>query len=419
MQCAVDRLEEEGDLLNHLGRIGLVVNQSSVTSSYGQTLSVVFKVVRTLPHSSLAAVFGPQHGYGQTEQDNMKETADSFYTLPDGQEIPLYSLYSATREPLQEQLAGIDTLLVDLQDIGCRVYTYMLTLAGCLRSAAKFGKKVVVLDRANPLGLSFFNHANKNWSRVEGNLLDTKFMSFVGWYSLPMRHGLTMGELGNYFIECDGLNVDYKVIPVLNLTRSQNLSQFADHSWAMPSPNIPTWKSSYFFPSFVALEGTNVSEGRGTTVPFELIGAPWLNTKKCMEFISEHKHLISSSVNLDKVLHMRAHSFRPTFNKHMGNVCQGIYFCKGQDEHLNLFSLGMLFLYFCSLHHKDQFKWSLPGYEYNFEHLPIHLILGHDFWHGVFSEAHENCHNLEEALIRSGKEAESFAQKTQKYFIYD
>ena len=420
MQIAIDTIVEQPHLLKNLGRTGLIVNQASTTSTFIPTVNVILQATKKTTGTKLCAIFGPQHGYFQTEQDNMKETKDSVFILSDKKKVPLYSLYSKTREPLKEQLKNIDTLVVDLKDVGCRVYTYMLTLAGCLRSAAKYGKKIVVLDRPNPLGLCV---KDKNiWRRVEGNCLDTKWHSFVGWYSIPLRHGLSMGELGHFFIKAEDFDVDYRVIPVRGLKRATPLKKIRQENWVMPSPNLPSWHSSYFFPAFVCLEGTNVSEGRGTTIPFELVGAPWLNSKKCIEFLKAHESLFVLAPAIrgvaPAVLTARPHTFRPTFNKYAGKVCEGVHFGVLDPDRVNLFALGMTFLAYCSLEHKNDFEWSTQEYEYNFKDLPINLILGTDKWEKIFSSLQKNCHTLKEMLNSSHQEAQNFIKQNQGILIY-
>lgn len=384
MRCAVDKLVGNSNLLKNFGRIGLVVNQTSTSSHYVPTTEIIYNATQKTTGSQVTAVFGPQHGYFQTEQDNMKETPHGVYEFLDGKTVPLFSLYSETRMPTQQQLEDIDTLVVDLQDIGCRVYTYMLTLAGCLRAAAAYGKKVVVLDRNNPLGLCYYSAEHKKWMRVEGNKLQSRFHSFVGWYEIPMRHGLTMGELGNYFIKVDKLNVDYSVIPVDGLKRNIGIENYKIKPWAMPSPNIPSFLSAFMFPAFVSLEGTNISEGRGTTIPFQLIGAPWLNTRQCIEFLEKHKNLFTIEHNVHGGFVFRRHDFRPTFNKYSGEICRGIQIHIDQAENVNLFNLGLCFLYFCQMFHVNEFKWLGPGYEYNFADQPIHLIFGSEEFTNLF-----------------------------------
>lgn len=420
MKPSIDKIKNNPKIIANFGKIGIVVNQTSITSNYEPSCEILYSATKQINTTEIACVFGPQHGYFQTEQDNMRETPDDFYTFYDGKKVPLYSLYSKTREPTAAQMETIDTLIVDLQDIGCRVYTYMLTLAACLKAAAKFGKKVVVLDRPNPLGLCLKNKANKNWNFVEGDRLELKWHSFVGWYDIPMRHGLTMGELGYYFIKYDKLNVDYKVISVDNLSRNENISSFKSINWAMPSPNIPCWESAYFFPSFVILEGTNISEGRGSTIPFQLIGAPWLNNIECLKFLNNHKEIYLNDKNNTSSIVIRPHNFRPTFNKHHNQICYGLQFHIENPQNTNLFNLGITFLTFCNIYHKETFKWSDPGYEYNYTDLPINLIYGTDRWLNYFNElsADWDLTLLKEQLAISYKSAQNFINEVEELLIY-
>ncbi|WP_186646819.1 DUF1343 domain-containing protein [Fluviispira vulneris] len=419
MNPSIDKLETEFDLLKDLKKIGIVSNQTSASTKFIPSTDMIYNAAKKTENCKVTTVFGPQHGYRQTEQDNMKETPNDYYKFSDGQKVPLFSLYSDTREPLQDQLESVDTLVIDLQDIGCRVYTYMLTLAACMRAAAKSNKKIVIFDRANPLGLSFQNNKNE-WQLVEGNRLEKKWHSFVGWYDIPMRHGLSMGELGHYFKEHDNLKIDYQVIPVDSLSRNTKLSELKKLKWAMPSPNIPCWESAFFFPAFVSLEGTNVSEGRGSTIPFQLIGAPWLDVQKCISFLKEMSSLYLYDSKQTNSLFMREHHFRPTFNKYMGEICYGIQFHVGVPENINLFALGMCFIHFCCYAHPKEFKWSAPGYEYNFKDLPINLILGNEQWYDHFENAKlkSNSENLKTLLETMKQDENRFMKDVSRFLIY-
>ncbi|RDB36311.1 MAG: DUF1343 domain-containing protein [Spirobacillus cienkowskii] len=418
MKPAIDEISQNSNILNHCGRIGVVANQTSVNSQFVPSTDIIYEAAKFAQGSSVSCVFGPQHGYYQTEQDNMKETQDDIYKFKDGNSVPLFSLYSNTRAPTKQQIDLVDTFIIDLQDIGCRVYTYMLTLAACLRSAAQYNKKVVVLDRINPLGLC--NKDTKgNWIFVEGNKLETKWHSFVGWYDIPMRHGLSLGELGYYFIKQDKLKVDYKVVPVKNLTRKLSIAALKTTKWTMPSPNIPCWESAYFFPAFVLLEGTNISEGRGSTIPFQLIGAPWLDSKKCIEFLNNNKETYLYNPKIDNNFAIRQHNFRPTFNKHMGAICNGIQFHIENPDNVNLFALGLSFLYYCITNHRNDFKWTSPGYEYNYKDLPINLILGTDSWTHFFESSSEGSFKtLKSMLFNSQEEAQKFIKSVEDLLIY-
>jgi uncharacterized protein YbbC (DUF1343 family) len=419
MKPAIDRLKNESYRLKDFGKIGIVSNQTSANSSFEATTEVIYEAASNTTNAFVTCIFGPQHGYSQTEQDNMKETPDDFYIFSDGKKVPLFSLYSNTREPTEKQLENVDTLVIDLQDIGCRVYTYMLTLAACMRAGTKYNKKVVVLDRVNPIGLCSKN-TNGEWDFVEGNRLETKWHSFVGWYDIPMRHGLTLGELGNYFIKHDKLSLIYEVIQVENLKRNMDISTLKNTKWAMPSPNIPSWESAFLFPAFVTLEGTNISEGRGSTIPFQLVGAPWLDSKKCIQFLNENKNIYLYDKRILDSIFLRNHNFRPTFNKHTGNICNGIQFHIEKPKNINLFALGMCFLFYCSKYHKNDFKWANPGYEYNHKDLPINLILGTEKWFKLFENVDDknSIDELKMNILNSNKDAQLFIKNIEPLLIY-
>lgn len=425
MKTGLDRLIDNPSLLAGCGRLGIVTNQAVVSCNFVPAPDAIFQAAHRTQDARITAVFGPQHGYGQTEQDNMLETPDDSYVFADGTRVPLYSLYSKSRLPTPEQLAEIDTLVVDMLDIGCRVYTYMLTLAGCMRVAAAHDKRVIVLDRPNPLGLAHRTLDANRWWGVEGNCLDLKWESFVGWYSIPMRHGLTLGELGNLFKARDKLNLDYRVITVEGLNRAHAPGPLTqEHPWTLPSPNIPSWESAFFFPSFVTLEGTNISEGRGSTLPFQLVGAPYLANKECIAYLGKcQKNKPSPGSDFRGVV-MRPHDFRPTFNKHMGIICHGIHFRAAQPGNINLFALGMHFLAFCLSQHAKDFQWKTPGYEYNFTDMPLLLILGDERWRILF-ESLRNEPNLErvaakvdETLEWAYNDAQTFSRDTQSMHLY-
>lgn len=423
IKTGLDRIVDDPRLIEGLGRIGLVTNQAVTTSDCVAAVDAVFSATKRCQKSTLSAVFGAQHGYYQTEQDNMIETPDLEIEMDDGSKLPLYSLYSKTRVPTAEQLKGVDTLVVDLRDIGCRVYTYMLTLAGCLRAGADAKKRVVVLDRPNPIGLSDFDVTKKTWHRVEGNLIDLQWQSFVGWYSIPMRHGLTLGELGKVFISEDKLNVEYSVIEAKGLKRSTSLETLSKEPFVLPSPNIPFWDSAFFFPAFVTLEGTNVSEGRGSTLPFQIVGAPYLNSSACKRYLEDNAQ--GSDHSGFGGVGFRIHDFRPTFNKHSGKICHGLQFHCLQPELPNLFALGIHFLRFCAAAHGSDFKWREPGYEYNYTDNPILLILGHSKWldffertRGVDLSDRQNKKELAELFEWSHNDAQTFAEKTRFAHLY-
>ena len=243
-------------------RVGLVCNPASVDAALAHTADRLHED----PDVTLAALFGPQHGFRSDLQDNMIET-------PHGEDrrrrVPVFSLYSDTREPTADMLDGLDVLVIDLQDVGTRVYTYIYTMANCMRAAARRGLPVVVCDRPNPIG----------GDDVEGACLDQTWSSFVGQFPIPMRHGMTIGELARLFNDAFGIGARLEVVALDGWRRSMYFDE-TGLPWIIPSPNIPTLDSAIVYPGAVLIEGTKLSEGRGTTRPFELIGAPWIDGER-------------------------------------------------------------------------------------------------------------------------------------------
>src|SRR5438046_509993 len=240
-------------------RVGLVCNQASVLPD----LSHIADVFGARDEFDLTALFGPQHGIRGDVQDNMIETP---HVTDKRTGKPIYSLYSETREPTEDMVRDVDVIVFDMQDVGCRIYTFVYTMANCMRAAKKFGKKVVVCDRPNPIG----------GVGVEGNVTETAFTSFVGQFEIPTRHGMTTSELAKLFNEHFGIGCELEVVPMDGWRREM---WFEDTGlpWVMPSPNIPTVDTCVVFPATVHVEGTEMSEGRGTTKPFELNGAPYID----------------------------------------------------------------------------------------------------------------------------------------------
>ena len=330
-------------------RLGLLSNQASVDSQLKPTK----EIISALLPGQLKALFGPQHGYWGIDQENMIETDHSHD--PD-LDIPLFSLYSETREPLPEMLDLIDILIIDLQDVGARVYTFASTLLNCLKAASKSGKKVIVLDRPNPLG----------GEMVEGNLLKPELHSFVGPFALPMRHGLTMAEMAKMFCTSSDMAADLEIVPMRGWNRHM-IWQDTGLNWVMPSPNMPLPVTAQVYPGQVIWEGTNLSEGRGTCRPFEIFGAPFLDTNLIKQSLPPEAW---SGCFLQEVM------FRPTFHKWEGEICRG-FMIHILDHRLYhpYFSTIVLLKAILQLH-KEQFAWRKPPYEYEYEKMPIDVILG-------------------------------------------
>ncbi|HEX8737473.1 MAG TPA: DUF1343 domain-containing protein, partial [Pyrinomonadaceae bacterium] len=260
-------LDEQIGLLKNQ-RIGLICNQASVNHQFRHAADLFFENADI----NLTTLFGPQHGIRGDVQDNMIETS---HTIDRQTGLPVYSLYSETREPTAEMLANVDTVVFDLQDVGCRVYTFVYTMANAMRACAKLGKKMIVLDRPNPI----------NGIEVEGNLLEKGHESFVGMFPIPMRHGLTSGELAKLFNAEFSINCELEVVTMDEWSREDFYDE-TDAPWVMPSPNMPTVDTAVVFPATVYFEGTQVSEGRGTTRPFEIVGAPYINSNNYAETLN-------------------------------------------------------------------------------------------------------------------------------------
>ena len=330
-------------------RLGLLANQASIDSSLNGAKDVIS---RLLP-GQLKALFGPQHGFGGEDQDNMVETDHAFDRELN---IPVFSLYADKREPLPHMLEMLDILIIDLQDVGTRVYTFASTMLSCLKAAARAGKKVIVLDRPNPLGGEV----------LEGNLLQPELYSFVGPYSLPMRHGLTMGEMALIFNEVFELGCDLTII-AMHGWRREMLWNETGLKWIMTSPNMPLPETTYVYPGQVIWEGTNLSEGRGTCRPFEIFGAPYLVPESV-------KRALEPEANAGCLL--QEYSFLPTFQKWKGEPCKG-FMLHIIDPHIYrpYFTSIALLKALMEIHGKD-FKWKEPPYEYELEKKPIDLIIG-------------------------------------------
>jgi uncharacterized protein YbbC (DUF1343 family) len=368
-------------------RLGLLSNQASLDSRYGTAKSVISKV---LP-GRLKALFGPQHGFSGEDQDNMIETGHSQDRELD---LPVFSLYSEVREPSPEMLGLIDSLVVDLQDVGTRVYTFASTLLGCMKAAGRSGKKVIVLDRPNPLG----------GDRVEGNLLKPELYSFVGPYRLPIRHGLTLGEMARLFNHVFALDCDLHVVAMKGWRRTM-LWPETGLRWMMPSPNMPLPETAMVYPGQVLWEGTNVSEGRGTCRPFELFGAPFLDPAGIRNRLQPAD---------TEGFHLQGISFRPTFNKWQGELCRGFFLHVTNPLTFQPYRLSLALLAAILALHGRDFRWKEPPYEYEYSRPPIDLILGD-------SSLRENIEGMvEPASLQSSWEAElsNYLEWREPFLLY-
>ena len=332
-------------------RIGLVCNPASIDGGFRHVIDRAASAGVTI-----GALFGPQHGIRSDVQENMIESP---HAEDAARRVPIYSLYSETREPTDEMLAGLDALVIDLQDVGTRIYTYIYTMAYCLKAAARNGLPVIVCDRPNPIG----------GVAVEGPMLEKGYESFVGLYELPMRHGMTIGELARLFNEHIGLGAKLEVIPMQGWTRDMYFDA-TGLPFVLPSPNIPTLEAEIVYPGAVLFEGINVSEGRGTTKPFELIGAPWVKDPE--RFAQRLNDLGIPGVVF------RPHAFEPTFHKHAKVLCGGCQIHVTDRETFPSVEVGVALTLAFHEAGPDAFAWREPPYEYEYTLLPIDILYGSD-----------------------------------------
>ncbi len=339
----------------------------------------------------LKMLFAPQHGLKGDKQDNMVSSPDFEDPLL---QIPVVSLYGPRLDPPQEALREIDLLLVDMQDVGTRVYTYGATLAKVMAASARIGVKVAVLDRPNPIG----------GVQVEGNLLRPEWASFVGPYPLPMRHGFTLGELARYYNVTQKLGCDLTVIPARGWRRGDYFDA-AGLPWIMPSPNLPTLEGAMVYPGQVLLEGTNLSEGRGTTRPFELFGAPFLEPRRLLH---ELKDIPLPGVVLREV------GFEPTFHKWAGEFCHGFQFHVTDRRAFKPYFTTLALLSVIRRLYPEDFAWRQPPYEYETERLPIDLLTGD----ATIREGIDAGQSIAELEAAWQPDLDGFLKTSQEFWLY-
>ena len=387
VQTALERFIESSPEWIKGKRLGLLCNPASVDKNFIHARELIN---RKFP-GQLTTLFSPQHGFFSEKQDNMIESEDIIDPVLN---IPVFSLYGKTRKPTKKMLDSIDILIIDLQDVGTRVYTFIYTMSYCLEAAKASRKKVVILDRPNPIG----------GLMIEGNCLSLECSSFVGRYPIPMRHGMTIGELSFLFNNYYEIGCDLKIITLKGWKRDMYF-QDTGLPWIPPSPNLPTPVSALVYPGQVLWEGTNISEGRGTTQPFEIFGAPFIDTTKI--------HSTLNGTGLPGVT-LREILFEPTSNKWKNTLCNGFQLHVTDPSiykpYLTTFKLLQAIIY----HHKDQFKWKSPPYEYEFNRLPIELITGDkEIYHRI-----ENLESIDEIANSWEKNLEAFIKISQRFYLY-
>lgn len=377
------------DRIDLLGgqRVGLVCNQASVLPD----LRHVADVFAERPDVDLTTLFGPQHGIRGDVQYNMIETP---HVRDSRTGIMVYSLYSEVREPTEEMLADVDTIVVDLQDVGCRIYTFIYTMANCMRAAKKFGKKVIVCDRPNPI----------NGNAVEGNITEDGFKSFVGQFELPTRHGMTIGELAKMFNDHFGIGCELEVVEMEGWTREM-WGEDTGLPWVLPSPNIPDVDTCAVFPATVHLEGTDLSEGRGTTLPFFLNGAPFIDP---YTWAAELRKFNFPGVAF------RESYFRPTFCEFAGETCGGVQIHITDREAFTPVVVGVAMVKTAYDLYTDKFQWRQNAYEYEFTKNPMDVVCGTD----KIRKAIEAGGSLDDIQNSWTAGLEEFRNARSEYLIY-
>lgn len=388
VRLGIERLLNEKIDVIRGQRIGLVCNQASVLPD---TFVHAADAFGARDEFSLTTLFGPQHGIRGDLQDNMIETP---HTVDERTGRPVYSLYSETREPTEEMVREIDTFVIDLQDVGCRIYTFVYTMANCMRAAKAYGKKVVVCDRPNPI----------NGNSIEGNITEHEFKSFVGQFEIPTRHGMTIGELARMFNEHFGIGCDLEVVEMEGWTREM----WGDETglpWILPSPNIPTVDSCVVFPATVHIEGTELSEGRGTTKPFELNGAPFIDPYVWVDILDSYAF---EGVKFRHVF------FRPTFQKCAERTCGGVQIHVTDREAFTPVIVGIAMIKTAYDMYTDKFEWKRDPYEYVFDVNPFDVVCGTDKIRKAI-EAGLSLREIEDSWAEGLKE---FTEERRPFLLY-
>jgi uncharacterized protein YbbC (DUF1343 family) len=368
-------------------RLALLCNQASTDRNFRHSRDIVQAV---FPRQ-LTCLFSPQHGFFSEKQDNMIESG---HDLDPVSGLPVFSLYAEQRRPTPDMFSGFDVLLVDLIDVGTRVYTFAWTVVYCLQTAAQTGREVVILDRPNPIGGDL----------VEGNMLRPEWSSFVGLHPLPMRHGLTLGELALLCNREMGIGASLEVIPAEGWQRDSLMDESL-FPWVFPSPNMPSLATALVYPGQVLWEGTNVSEGRGTTLPFLLCGAPYLKHREVEAYLARTP--LPGCV-------LRPLVFEPTSGKWSSRACQGFQLHVTDPRSFRPYRTSLTLYQALFALYPGQFAYKPPPYEYEYERLPMDLILG-DQQVRLALEAGADILELE----RSWHDGlAGFAERSRSVFLY-
>ncbi|HSP15979.1 MAG TPA: DUF1343 domain-containing protein [Thermoanaerobaculia bacterium] len=370
-------------------RIGIVTNQSGVTSD----LRHVVPLLHGGGDWTLTTLFAPEHGIWGEAQD-MDHISDS---IDPATGLHVYSLYGDSEEkltPARAMLQNVDALVIDVQDVGSRYYTFVYTMALCMRAAGSASVSVVVLDRPNPI----------DGVHLEGNIREEKYSSFVGMYPLPARHGMTAGELARYFNKVFSLGCDLTVVPMRGWKRAMWWDE-TGLPWVTPSPNMPTVATATVYPGMCLVEGTNLSEGRGTTHPFELFGAPWLEPFKLADELN--------GLDLPGV-RFRPHYFMPSFQKHAGKVCAGVELHVRDRAVFEPFRTGLWCVKVARDQNPEKFDWRREAYEFVSDRLAIDLLAGSARYRQIV----ESGGDIDEWVSEWKTPLREFARRREEFLLY-
>ena len=371
--CGIER-EDELKRVFSGKKIGLITNPTGVDRNFRATVDILSEKYQ------LSALYAPEHGVRGNVQAGGR--VDSYTDEKTG--ITVHSMYG--KDVKDDIFSDVDVIAYDIQDVGARFYTYIYTLTTAMEMAARLGKKVVVLDRYNPLGLT----------KCEGALLDARFESGVGKFGIPAKYALTVGEFAKYANEVGNINCDLEIIECCGLTRGDDFRTL-DVEWVLPSPNLPSYESALVYIGTVLLEGTNMSEGRGTTKPFEMIGAPYLRAGEVIKYVE--------SLGLSG-FKLRECSFTPTFSKHAGKLCHGFQIHVTDPDRFEPFALGVLMLDYIRKTYSE-----LEIRDAGSERAFLNLLLGTDeFMRADFDG--------ERFVEKQRENAQTFLKNASKYFIY-
>ncbi len=379
VKTGIDRIEELSSICAGK-RVGLITNPTGVDSQLNSTVDLLNE------HVNLVALFSPEHGIRGDLQAGVH--LDTY--LDPLTNITVYSLYGENRRPSKQMMDLIDVLVFDIQDVGARFYTYLYTMSYAMTACKEYNKQMVVIDRPNPV----------NAEAVEGNNLDVTFRSFVGYYSIPQRFGLTIGELANYFNEEEEIHCHLTVIPMEGYQRNMYFSD-TGLPWVLPSPNIPTPETALLFLSTCIFEGTNLSEGRGTAKPFHFVGSPYLDSNLIVNNMNKKK--------LPGVLFRNVY-FTPNFSKHQGVLCKGIELIVTNRTTFQPVKTGYILLDEIRKHHQQDFDY-IPPFRAG-GHPFIDLLAGDD-------SLRKETRTVSEIQSKMTEDEAAFVKKKRRYHLYD